>query len=292
MVDGRSAVRWLRRRLAGQRAGDAIESALVRRYVWSGRVPFSPGYGEYRRRYVRSLLADTALLRAFREGGPLPPAHGYRLDERVVEYPWVFSRVDVWGRRVLDAGGALDHQDLRAHPEIARRTVVIVSLAHEAGRVAGRHVIADLRRLALRDEAVDTVVCVSTIEHVGLDNTRLYTPEARFREDDRGAWRPALGELVRVLRPGGRLLLTVPFGKARTFGWMQQFDRAGVEAMLDAAGGTPVDVAFFRYDATGWRRADAAACADCEYFDVHAGQGMPADGAAAARAVACIELIR
>jgi predicted SAM-dependent methyltransferase len=42
------------------------------------------------------------------------------------------------------------------------------------------------------DGQVDAVICLEVLEHVGYP----------FR---------AAGELVRVLRPGGRLLLTVPF---------------------------------------------------------------------------------
>ena len=50
----------------------------------------------------------------------------------------------------------------------------------------------DLTRLGVADASVDTVVCVSVLEHV----------------DDLSA---ALAELTRVLAPGGTLLLTVPF---------------------------------------------------------------------------------
>lgn len=50
----------------------------------------------------------------------------------------------------------------------------------------------DLTGLGLRDGSVPTVVCVSVLEHV----------------DDLAA---AVDELARVLAPGGRLVLTVPF---------------------------------------------------------------------------------
>jgi ubiquinone/menaquinone biosynthesis C-methylase UbiE len=54
-----------------------------------------------------------------------------------------------------------------------------------------RFVQADAQRIALPSASVDTVICCETIEHV---------PEPRA----------ALGELARVLRPGGRLFLTCP----------------------------------------------------------------------------------
>jgi SAM-dependent methyltransferase len=60
-----------------------------------------------------------------------------------------------------------------------------------AGDSRVRFVQADAQRMALPSASVDTVICCETIEHV---------PEPRI----------ALGELARVLRPGGRLFLTCP----------------------------------------------------------------------------------
>ena len=45
-------------------------------------------------------------------------------------------------------------------------------------------------------------------------------------------------------------------------------------------------------EGSGWQRASAADCADVRYYNVHATPDTDPDGAAAARAVCCLELIR
>jgi len=145
----------------------------------------------------------------------------------------------------------------------------------------------DLRATLLRDAIFDTIVCISTLEHIGLDNTRLYTADGRYAERDLTGFKPAILEMRRMLAPGGRLLLTVPFGRAEDHGWLQQFDAAGLDRVAEAFGGEPTERTFFRYSPGGWQRTESADCADCSYFDVHAGGSPASDGAAAARAVTC-----
>jgi SAM-dependent methyltransferase len=257
-------------------------------------VPWSPGYSEYKRRHIAQLLLDDRVLRMFRTSAALPSGYGDRLDERVVEYPWLSSRSEDWGVRVVDAGSTLNYPDLLAHPRLRDRAVVVYNL--QQGWRATDHRVAyvtgDLRRIAIRDDSVDLVVCISTLEHIGLDATQLYTRDPRFREDRPEDFRVALREFRRILGPGGRLMVTVPFGRAANLGWLQQFDRAGVDEIVRAFGGDVIDASFFKYEPEGWRRAAAEACAGCTYFDIHATPGRAPDYAAAARAVACLDLRR
>lgn len=272
----------------------ADEQALIRLYLDGGRIPWSPGYGEYRLQYVTRLLADEGLLEAFRDGRALPEGHGRRLDERVVEYPWALCRHGRWGPRVLDAGSTLNYPALLDHPALKDRQVIVYNLAHDwvGARANVSYIVGDLREAVLRDETVDVVVCISTLEHIGLDNTLLYTHQRRFREKSPGDYRTVLREFHRILRRGGRLLVTVPFGVAATLRWLQQFDRRGVGEIIEAFGGDVADESYFKYEPTGWVRSSADACAGCEYFDVHAKVTWDPDVAAAARAVACLELVK
>lgn len=86
--------------------------------------------------------------------------------------------------------------------------------------------------------------------------------------------RAALDELCRICRPGGRILLTVPYGRRMDMGWQHQFCASDVDHLLE---GLRPDLTIYRKDRTGWQLSDRRAASDCEY---HGG----------ARAVLCAEI--
>jgi SAM-dependent methyltransferase len=107
------------------------------------------------------------------------------------------------------------------------------------GAEEGNPVIAgDLQRIDLPDEAFDAAVCAEVLEHL----------------DDDAA---ALGELHRVLRPGGVLLVTVPANPYRydwTDRWAGHRRRYTVEMLrtrMEAAGFAGVDVRGWGFPLTG-----------------------------------------
>lgn len=270
------------------------------RYQLGGKLPWSVGYADVKQALLRRVLWDDDLLRVFRTDAPLPPRYGLRLDERVVEYPWALSRLAAGPRRLLDAGSTLNQEFLLEHPSLASKRITIVTLAPESISFWHRGVsydFEDLRALPYRDGLFDDVVCLSTLEHVGMDNSMYGAPPTRSPAPE---FAVAASELMRVLRIGGRALLTVPFGLAEDHGFLRQFDSPELEALVDALGRARVAKTFFRYTPDGWTRSEEAACRDCSYFNIHERardrrDGRPVfdpDYAAAARAVACLEVIR
>ena len=111
---------------------------------------------------------------------------------------------------------------------------------------------ADVRQMPYADQSFDLVTCVSTLEHVGRDNAG-YQIEAMMEVDGDVK---ALQEFQRVLRPGGRLLVTVPFGAFRHYDWFKQYDRAAWEAVIGQTALHPVELAFFGYAHSGWSPAN------------------------------------
>jgi hypothetical protein len=137
---------------------------------------------------------------------------------------------------------------------------------------------------------------------VGCDNT-FFTRDVSHRENLPDDFVIATRELNRVLKPGGVLFLSVPFGVYRHFGVFQQFDRRLLRRAIEAFG--PADAiveSYYRYSSTGWQIAKAEECDECEYVswiaEAWQQQRWPAhlpreaDLAAAARAVACVRLIK
>ena len=165
------------------------------------------------------------------------------VNERIVEQPYVLRALAALpaGASVLDVGGAestlamalaaLGHPvrvvDPRGHP-----------LAHPLLSVSA----CSLARLHL-PEPVDAAVALSAVEHFGLGHYAAAAP---------GDDRDALARLRTLVRPGGTLVLTVPFAaQARVEDFERVYDRASLDALL--AGWQVTDRrAAWRVDRTTW----------------------------------------
>ncbi len=170
-------------------------------------------------------------------------------DERVVEIPWVLSRLRTRAR-VLEVGYAFAEPAYLAGLVRAGVDLVGVDLAvRDLGDI--EVVQADARELPFEDNSFGQVVLVSTLEHIGADNTD-YGLEAETDDDAR---MQALLELARVLRPDGSLLVTVPLGEPGDHGWFRQEDERGWTALFARAGYFVEEVEAYELTAEGWRAA-------------------------------------
>jgi SAM-dependent methyltransferase len=279
----------IRRRRASGRT-----DVRIREYLKSGCKPYTAGYKEYKKKILCNVLADQELLANFRCSKTLPANYGFRIDERVVEYPWVLARLDVAEGLLLDAGSALNHEYVLDYPALRSRKIVIYNLSPERFLIRDNvsYIFCDLRHTILRDESFNEIVCISTLEHVGMNNTQLYSKDARFNESKPSDYLDVIKEFKRLLKPGGRLLITVPYGRHENHGWLQQFDCKMVDAVFDAFGSSSCSIAYYKYFPDGWQITKAEECTDCSYFDIHSKSDYEPDYVAAARAVACIEMAK
>ena len=246
-------------------------------------------WASIRQRLLAEAMTSPQLQQAFAAGAPLPAGYGTAMDERVVEWPWALSRTPEGV--TLDAGSALNHAEVLAHfaPRLSDLHIVTLEPEDKAFTQARiSYVFSDLRELPYRDGHFDTVASISTLEHVGMTNERYGVDDARTEVPDEELAK-ALLELKRVAKPGGRLLITVPYGRPDDFGWFRVFDRAGVERIADVLAPARHDVTVFRYDAAGWQVSDLGAAAGAVYREDTV-EPQPADLAPNARAVACLDL--
>jgi SAM-dependent methyltransferase len=268
-----------------------VEVMKIALFLARRRKPFTTGYTAYKERHIARLLAA----RRF-DPQQFEPGYGMRLDERIVEYPWLFSRLPTRAGRLLDAGSTLNFEFLLDQEALRTKQIVIMTLAperhRERMRAAVSYVYGDLRSTGFRDSWFDWVASLSTLEHVGFDNTRFYTPDAANLPAAPGAYLDVVAELHRVLRPGGTLYVTVPFGRHRDHGWLQVFDAAMVDTVLTTFRPAAFVEHHFRYEHDGWRPSSRTESREATYFDYHAGAKYDDDYAAAARAVVCLELVK
>lgn len=220
-----------------------------------------------RRQLLVDSLGNEPLLETIAAAGPLPAGYGSDFDERVVELPWVIAQGP--RGRVLDAGSALNHDYFldALLPRIDELHVVTLAPEEQAFTQRGvAYAYADLRSLPYRDGLFDTIVSVSTLEHVGMDNTG-YGADAPAESDPDVALDAAVAELRRTLAPGGRMLISVPFGRAERHGWLRQFDDASLTRMVGAAGARSHAITVYRCGPDGWQPSELPAAADARYGD-------------------------
>ncbi len=292
----------------GEHAQNALDRALTATlaslYERSARRPFSLGYSQFRGRYLGAALQDQALLAALREGRALPQGYGYRLDARMIEIPWVCARVAAAGPgKLLDAGSSLNYRYVVTAPPLQGQQLHIATLAPERRcywKNGISYIYGDLRNLTLRDAAFDSVCCISTIEHVGMDNERYAGGAEEAKRGEGAQFLLAIDELRRVLKPGGSLYVTFPFGRYEDHGWFQQFDAALADRLIERFAPSHLVENVYRYHAEGWQRSERSACADCEFFDVQASKyfkrgstlDFPPHYPAGEGALMCLQLVK
>jgi hypothetical protein len=148
-------------------------------------------------------------------------------DERPIEIPWCLARYG-GEPRLLDVGYAFAEPAYLSGlvglgaPELTGLDLV------EAEVPGLRSVQGDLRNLPFPDRAFDVAIAISTLEHVGRDNTQY-----GLDPEDGDSLDAALRELLRVTE---RLLVTVPTGDGELLpeqavlapaDWIERFERAG-----------------------------------------------------------------
>jgi SAM-dependent methyltransferase len=136
---------------------------------------------------------------------------GNIVSSRIVEYPLIFKYLDLpRGSKILDVGccySLLSIQLASLGYKVWGLDVEYYPYAHPNFKF----VKGDVRKTIFPDGYFDCVIAVSTIEHVGIpfSFSRLKITEEAY--DENGDIK-AMNEIRRILKAGGVILLTLPFG--------------------------------------------------------------------------------
>jgi 2-polyprenyl-3-methyl-5-hydroxy-6-metoxy-1,4-benzoquinol methylase len=137
--------------------------------------------------------------------------------ERLVEYGWVVRNIPVGSHTILDVGcfGTLFPIMLAS---LGFEVWGIDMRSYTASHPNFRFTKGDINTAALTQNYFDAITIISTIEHIGLNNDGDFACVKRLRT---------------LLRPGGTILLTVPFGRSATFAGWRVYDKERLGKLLD-----------------------------------------------------------
>jgi len=269
---------------------EIIDALFYPVYLLKKKVPWSLGYYTAKKKSILKAVRKGY----FAPGGNIPKGYGFGMDERVVEYPWVISRLpDTKEQVMLDAGSAFNWKHLLKLNPIKHASLTICTLAPEKRCYWNQgisYVYDDLRDLKFKDNSFDVIVSISTIEHIGLDNTILYTRDEAKCENKHDDYLKAVIEFKRLMKKGGSCFITVPFGQKKNHSWFQVFDESMIRQVVEAFKPCDYIVEYYGYGKSGWQKSDNNDLKNAEYFDINKNGDIAEDRAAGARGVACIRL--
>jgi len=128
-----------------------------------------------------------------------PPA-----SDRFIEYPWLLENINITSGRLLDVGSTIGDQLYETLP----KSIEINCLNLSAKKFKNKQIKfkqGDIRKTDYPDNYFNLITCVSTLEHIGVNGRygSYYDPAGDIK---------AMSEIKRILKPGGILLATVPYG--------------------------------------------------------------------------------
>lgn len=267
-------------------------------FLKNGQIPWSEGYGAHKEESINKSISNATILDEFSKE-KVPANYGHRLDERIVEYPWIFANLKKGKTIFLDAGSTFNFEYLLNNELIEKKEKYIYTFYPEDKSYLDKkisYIYGDLRDLPFRDNFFEEIVCQSTIEHIDMDNS-MYGYDLKSTIDSvtnkSYEYLKVIEELLRVLKSDGQLLLTFPYGKFENHGFFQQFDKEMLVRIADKMKGLgSYDLTFFKYLPEGWIVASQEDCNDAESYNPHTQMGKKNDFAAHSRAICCLKFIK
>ena len=268
----------------------AKQKTLYKEFLASGKKPWTPGYNTYKTQTITSNIDNKIF-----DVNHLVEGYGYRIDERIIEYPWLFSKLPLGCGRLLDAGSALNFPYLLEREPLLSKELYISTLSPEKcyfGEKKISYIFEDLRSSCFKSDFFDYIVSISTIEHIGLDNTFLYTNDLTKKENEPHTYLKAILEFARMLTTGGRLFLTMPYGLHKNHGWFQVFNSEMVDNVIDTFRPTTFEEYYFSYEPSGWVISSREESKNATCFDINVQKEYDDDFAAFSRGLVCLELVK
>ncbi|HEY9810712.1 MAG TPA: class I SAM-dependent methyltransferase [Halomicronema sp.] len=185
-------------------------------------------------------------------------------DERIVEYSWAMLKICQLGKknRFLDVGCVMNtsyclEKLLQQFSDIHFLNLVSEPLASQ-GRISFH--CQDIRYCDLPKNSFDCITCISTLEHVGGDNSYNNfslngTAEIKqINQSLEGGWQKAFISLMELLVPDGLLLVSMPWGGGVWKNGEYQIGKQDLEDFHKIAScyNRKIVITFIEKDENGW----------------------------------------
>ncbi len=152
-----------------------------------------------------------------------------RPTDRYVEYPFIVRNLPKPPARILDVGSAGSYFPLLLAGfgyQVQGMDVREYAITNRLSFPNFQFFKGDIRKCVLADNTFDAVISTSTVEHIGLSG--------RYgMDEDMDSDCKALAQMRRITKPGGVVIITVPFGKAKIirpdcrvydFAWLRRIE--------------------------------------------------------------------
>lgn len=265
-----------------------LNSLKILFYLIGGRRPWTLGYSEYKFFVIEKLCRS--------QGNKMQINYQMDtcfLDERVVEYPWIVSRLSSKPGVLLDAGSCLNYEFLIKNKKIINKKICVFDLAPDARcfrNLGVSYFFGDLRLLPFKDSSFDYITSISTLEHVGMNNNFLYIKDSFYNEERKKSYLQVVKNFYAILKTGGKAYLSFPTGLKRNLNWMQVFDYNDIKEIIKIFSPQSYKESYFVYKDKAWHPCEKEETFNSVYFDFHKQKPWNQSLPAAAGAVCLLEL--
>lgn len=151
-------------------------------------------------------------------------AEKIRIGERIVEIPFLYKNLDFnLSKNILDLGCVGSKISLQL-ASIGYNVVGIDCRPYIFNHKNLEFIQGNFFNINLPAESFDCVICISTIEHIGL-------PAYNIKPFEQGD-KKAIEKIYNLLKKGGKLILTVPFGKAIVNQFERNYDQKSLNQLI------------------------------------------------------------
>jgi SAM-dependent methyltransferase len=181
------------------------------------------------------------------------------ISERLVEYPFLTRNLisPDTKARILDIGSA-NSPLTKAISKFGNKKwqVIGIDIATVSEKFDSLSLTRmDARLLGFRDEVFDQIICISTIEHIGIPSDYY-----NIRQSDELGDMRAISEIYRVLKKGGSVIATLPYGNKIKKQDHRIYNKSSLDNITLVF--SVIRKEFYRYDDGKWKKCKNQSIAD------------------------------